>query len=94
MASLGGGEYDLEISDGAEEEEDDPRDAADDTPIVRFNKVLLDAVKQGASDIHFEPYERDYQCAFEPTGLHDREAAAQLHPIGCPLEGDVPNGHL
>ena len=72
MASLGaGGEYDLEISDGtAEEEEDGPRDPADDTPIVRFvHKVLLDAVKQGASDIHFEPYERDYRVRFRTDGV-------------------------
>ena len=34
-------------------------DAVDDAPIVRFvNKVMLDAIKRGASDIHFEPYER------------------------------------
>ena len=54
MASLGAdGEYDLEIGDGSVEEDDEVRDTADDTPIVRFvNKVLLDAIKQGASDIH------------------------------------------
>ena len=34
----------------------------DDTPVVRFvNKVLLDAINKGASDIHFEPYEKNYQ---------------------------------
>ena len=71
MASLGAdGEYDLEIGDGAVEEDDDARDAADDTPIVRFvNKVLLDAIKQGASDIHFEPYERDYRVRFRTDGV-------------------------
>ena len=71
MASLGAdGEYDLEIGDGAMEEDEDARDAADDTPIVRFvNKVLLDAIKQGASDIHFEPYERDYRVRFRTDGV-------------------------
>lgn len=71
MASLGAdGEYDLEIGDGAAEEDEDARDAADDTPIVRFvNKVLLDAIKQGASDIHFEPYERDYRVRFRTDGV-------------------------
>jgi len=71
MTSLGAdGEYDLEISDGSVEEEDDARDAADDTPIVRFvNKVLLDAIKQGASDIHFEPYEKDYRVRFRTDGI-------------------------
>ena len=71
MASLGAdGEYDLEIGDGSVEDEDDARDAADDTPIVRFvNKVLLDAIKQGASDIHFEPYEKDYRVRFRTDGI-------------------------
>ena len=73
MASLGAdGEYDLEISDGKVEEEDEDRDSADDTPIVRFvNKVLLDAIKQGASDIHFEPYEKDYRVRFPRRHLRE-----------------------
>jgi len=71
MASLGAdNDYDLEIGDGSVEEEDDARDAAGDTPIVRFvNKVLLDAIKQGASDIHFEPYEKDYRVRFRTDGI-------------------------
>ena len=71
MASLGAdGEYDLEIIDGSVDEYEDVRDAADDTPIVRFvNKVLLDAIKQGASDIHFEPYEKDYRVRFRTDGI-------------------------
>ena len=71
MGSLGAdGEYDLEIGDGIVEEDDDIRDAADETPIVRFvNKVLLDAVKQGASDVHFEPYEKDYRVRFRTDGI-------------------------
>ena len=37
----------------------------DDTPIVRFvHKMLLDAIKTGASDIHFEPYENTYRVRF------------------------------
>ncbi|MAA85980.1 MAG: type IV-A pilus assembly ATPase PilB [Halieaceae bacterium] len=71
MNSLGADEaYDLEIGDGSIEEDDDVRDAADETPIVRFvNKVLLDAIKQGASDIHFEPYEKDYRVRFRTDGI-------------------------
>jgi len=71
MASLGDdGEYDLEISDGTLEDADEVTDAVDDTPIVKFvNKVLLDAVKQGASDIHFEPYEKDYRVRFRTDGM-------------------------
>ena len=71
MASMGAnGEYNLEIDQGDSEEEDEQRNTADDTPIVRFvNKVLLDAIKQGASDIHFEPYEKEYRVRFRTDGI-------------------------
>jgi len=72
MEALGGdGEYDIEIEGGSEADlDDDPTSAIDDTPIVRFiNKVLLDAIKQGASDIHFEPYEKDYRVRFRTDGI-------------------------
>lgn len=43
---------------------------ADEAPIVRFvNKVLLDAIKIGASDIHFEPYEKVYRVRFRTDGI-------------------------
>jgi len=43
---------------------------ADDTPVVRFvNKVLLDAINKGASDIHFEPYEKNYRVRFRTDGI-------------------------
>lgn len=49
---------------------DDGGDAVDETPIVRFvNKVLIDAIKQGASDIHFEPYEKNYRVRFRTDGI-------------------------
>lgn len=45
-------------------------EAANDTPIVRFiNKVLLDAIKKGASDIHFEPYEKTYRVRCRIDGM-------------------------
>ncbi len=57
----------------------DATDAADDkdTPIVRFiNKVILEAITSGASDIHFEPYERMYRVRFRQDGI--------LHEYGQP----------
>ncbi|MFZ5654746.1 MAG: type IV-A pilus assembly ATPase PilB [Pseudomonadota bacterium] len=43
---------------------------ADDAPLVRFiNKVLLDAIRRGASDIHFEPYESRYRVRFRTDGI-------------------------
>ena len=51
-------------------DDDDAGSATDDTPIVRFvNKMLLDAIKMGASDIHFEPYERSYRVRFRTDGI-------------------------
>jgi type IV pilus assembly protein PilB len=42
----------------------------DDTPVVKFvNKVLVDAIRKGASDIHFEPYETEYRVRLRIDGL-------------------------
>ena len=42
----------------------------DDAPVVKFvNKVLVDAIKRGASDIHFEPYETAYRVRFRMDGM-------------------------
>lgn len=71
---------DLEDGDGLETldvgTDDDPGkmenvvDGKDDTPIVKFvNKVLVDAIKRGASDIHFEPYETDYRVRLRVDGI-------------------------
>ena len=48
-------------------------DEADETPVVRFvNKMLLDAIKGGSSDLHFEPYEKIYRVRFRTDGvLHE-----------------------
>ena len=61
----------LDISAGDEDPEKDAvgRDEVEDAPIVRFvNKVLLDAIKKGASDIHFEPYEKSYRIRLRLDG--------------------------
>ncbi|MEZ0122920.1 MAG: type IV-A pilus assembly ATPase PilB [Candidatus Reddybacter sp.] len=47
----------------------------DDAPIVRFvNKLLLDAIKKGSSDIHFEPYEMSYRVRFRTDGILEEVA--------------------
>jgi type IV pilus assembly protein PilB len=62
---------DLDIQ--AVDEDSDDKDQSgdiDETPIVRFvNKVLVDAIKSGASDIHFEPYEKSYRVRFRTDGI-------------------------
>ena len=51
----------------------------DDTPVVRFvNKVLLDAINKGASDIHFEPYEKSYRVRFRTDGILAEVASPPL----------------
>lgn len=53
-----------------EVEESGTDSAVDDTPVVRFvNKVLLDAIRKGASDIHFEPYEARYRIRYRLDGV-------------------------
>ncbi len=63
---------DLDFEDTADvqDDADDNNSDADDTPIVKFvNKVLLDAIKRGASDIHFEPYEKNYRVRYRIDGM-------------------------
>ncbi len=61
-------------TEGGDPEHDDKaatgRDDVEDAPIVRFvNKVLLDAIRRGASDIHFEPYEKIYRVRLRMDGV-------------------------
>ncbi len=74
MPALGEDDLDLEnleVTSGEEDLDKDAvgRDDVEDAPIVRFvNKVLLDAIKKGASDIHFEPYEKTYRIRLRLDG--------------------------
>src|SRR5881394_3899979 len=65
------GDADVELQ--AEESEMDLADlerAADEAPIVKLvNLVLTDAVKRGASDIHMEPYEKEFRVRFRIDGI-------------------------
>ena len=74
MPELAGDDFEmdsLEVSGGDDEPEAGAdRSDVEDAPIVRFvNKVLLDAIRRGASDIHFEPYERSYRIRFRLDGV-------------------------
>lgn len=67
------GDSELEGLDVASEEEFETGAIAveaDDAPIIRFvHKILLDAINQGASDIHFEPYEKNYRVRMRLDGI-------------------------
>ncbi|TDA95484.1 type IV-A pilus assembly ATPase PilB [Halomonas marinisediminis] len=69
------GELNYAEEDGSREIDinTDAQSAREDAPIIKFvNKILLDAISRGASDIHFEPYETNYRVRFRIDGmLHD-----------------------
>lgn len=79
LDDMGDGDLDsLEVE--AVTDDDKRGDASKDTedaPVVRFvNKMLLDAVKKGSSDLHFEPYEKTYRVRFRTDGI--------LHEVSKP----------
>lgn len=71
MASLDLGDADVELQEeDAEMDLADLEKAADEAPIVKLvNSILTEAVKKGASDIHMEPYEKDYRVRFRVDGM-------------------------
>ena len=73
MSGLDDDDFDLEnldVEGDPEEQEDDRRDDVEDAPVVRFvNKILLDAIKRGASDVHFEPYEKIFRVRTRLDGV-------------------------
>jgi type IV pilus assembly protein PilB len=72
-------DLDMEAFDPSKPDEDEDT-GADDTPIVRFvNKMLLDAIKVGASDIHFEPYERTYRVRFRTDGILNEQTTPPVN---------------
>ena len=81
LSYLGGDDVDLDLEaveeGGGGTEEDEETSAADDTPVVRFiNKMLVDAIKGGSSDLHFEPFEKSYRVRFRTDGI--------LHEVARP----------
>ncbi len=79
MSSLEDDDFDLEnldVSSGDDEQEDVTSNDIDDAPVVRFvNKILLDAIKRGASDVHFEPYEKEFRVRTRLDGVLSKVAA-------------------
>src|SRR3546814_20209388 len=68
----------LEVEGGeADANVDVSKADADDAPIVRYvHQVLVDAINIGASDVHFEPYEKTYRILYRTDG--------ELKPISTP----------
>jgi type IV pilus assembly protein PilB len=68
----------LDVSSGEQDAQKKEGDLdVDDAPVVRFvNKMLLDAINRGASDIHFEPYEKTFRVRLRQDGI--------LHEVASP----------
>ena len=84
MSSFGEDDFDLESLEitGGDDDivgDDVARDDIEDAPVVRFvNKIMLDAIKRGASDIHFEPYEKTYRVRTRLDGVLKQVASPPL----------------
>lgn len=68
------GELDLDEVDYVEDEAaadvNDLARASEDAPVIRLvNHILVDAIKQGTSDIHIEPYEKEFRVRFRVDGV-------------------------
>ncbi|HMW55304.1 MAG: type IV-A pilus assembly ATPase PilB [Candidatus Accumulibacter phosphatis] len=70
----------LEFTDEQSQEKEEVANLeVDDAPVVRFiQKMMLDAINDGASDIHFEPYEKNYRIRFRTDGILREVAAPPL----------------
>ncbi len=73
MGDLEDDDFDLEnldVTSDEDEQEEIGRADIEDAPVVRFvNKILLDAIKRGASDVHFEPYEKFFRVRTRLDGV-------------------------
>lgn len=65
-------DFDLDVDiDSSDPNKDDENDnKGDEAPIVKYiNKLLIDAIRMGASDLHFEPYEKMYRVRYRVDGV-------------------------
>lgn len=78
--SDGDGSVDVD-SDG--DDEANVEGGAEDIPVVKFvNKMLIDAIRMGASDLHFEPYEKSYRVRFRIDGVMQKVASPPVQIAG------------
>jgi len=60
----------IDVQEDRQEEDNTSGGEKEDAPIVVYiNKILLDAIRKGASDLHFEPYEKSYRIRFRIDGI-------------------------
>jgi type IV pilus assembly protein PilB len=80
---FGDDDLDVDIENPEEVKKQDEPGTGDDAPIVRFvNKMLLDAIKKGSSDIHFEPYEKRYRVRYRTDGILQEVSSPPINLSG------------
>lgn len=63
-------DLDVDIDTSDPNKEDEESNKGDEAPIVKYiNKLLIDAIRMGASDLHFEPYEKIYRVRYRVDGV-------------------------
>ncbi len=68
---------DLDLEEDPQQDNEEEVSKGDEAPIVKFvNKMFLDAIRSGASDLHFEPYEKRYRVRYRTDGV--------LHEVSSP----------
>ncbi len=73
----------LEIAPDEEEQQDESETKIDDAPVVRYvNKILVDAISCGASDVHFEPFDKFFRIRFRQDGILREVASPPLTIAG------------
>ncbi len=72
-------ELDINIIEGTGKQEEEDNSDVEDAPVVKYiQKILLDAISAGASDIHFEPYEKYYRIRYRIDGILSEVAQPPL----------------
>lgn len=71
--NFGDEDFDVDViatDDNPPSEDDDDEASEEEAPIVKYiNKLLVDAIRMGASDLHFEPYEKSYRVRYRVDGV-------------------------
>lgn len=63
-------DLDVDVDTADPSKEEDEKDKGEEAPIVKYiNKLLIDAIRMGASDLHFEPYEKMYRVRYRVDGV-------------------------
>lgn len=63
-------DLDVDVDTADPNKEEDEKDKGEEAPIVKYiNKLLIDAIRMGASDLHFEPYEKMYRVRYRVDGV-------------------------